>query len=89
MTFHHPGPFVLGPLGLFGGLMAALLLVAFVLALVWIVQALNRPGPMRWGAPPPSPGTPLDILARRFAAGEITAEEYVKARDLLSEPPKP
>ena len=26
---------------------------------------------------------PLDILARRFARGEITAEEYQKARDLL------
>jgi len=27
--------------------------------------------------------SPLDILARRFAAGEISAEEYEKARDLL------
>jgi uncharacterized membrane protein len=27
--------------------------------------------------------TPLEILARRFASGEITAEEYQKARDLL------
>jgi uncharacterized membrane protein len=25
----------------------------------------------------------LDILARRFAAGEINAEDYVTARDLL------
>ena len=34
---------------------------------------------------------PLDILARRFAAGEISAEEYQRARDILrgEEPPKP
>ena len=25
----------------------------------------------------------LDILARRFASGEISAEDYQKARDLL------
>jgi uncharacterized membrane protein len=27
--------------------------------------------------------TPQEILARRFASGEITAEEYERARDLL------
>jgi len=27
--------------------------------------------------------TPQEILARRFAAGEITAEEFERARDLL------
>jgi len=26
---------------------------------------------------------PLEILARRFASGEISAEEYERARDLL------
>jgi uncharacterized membrane protein len=34
-------------------------------------------------APPPGRETPLEILARRFASGEITAEEYQRARDLL------
>ncbi len=34
------------------------------------------------GALPPAE-SPLDILARRFAAGEISAEEFQKARDLL------
>jgi uncharacterized membrane protein len=32
---------------------------------------------------PPVRDTPLEILARRFAAGEITAEEYQSAIDLL------
>jgi uncharacterized membrane protein len=32
--------------------------------------------------------TPLEILARRFASGEITAEDYQKARDLLGAGPK-
>ena len=27
--------------------------------------------------------TPQEILARRFASGEITAEDYERARDLL------
>jgi uncharacterized membrane protein len=54
-----------------------------------IVQ--GRSGPSQQAFPasvpmPPSPPseTPLDILARRFAKGEITAEEYQKGRDLLS-----
>jgi uncharacterized membrane protein len=36
----------------------------------------------------PGAETPQQILARRFAAGEITLEEYQKAREVLSEPPK-
>jgi len=32
---------------------------------------------------PVSVQTPLDTLAHRFARGEITAEEYERARDLL------
>lgn len=31
--------------------------------------------------------SPLDVLARRFASGEISAEEYQKARDLLKGQP--
>jgi len=63
----------------------ALVVIAVVIA---IVQ--GRSGPSQHTSPasppiPPSPPTetPLDILARRFAKGEITAEEYQKARDLL------
>jgi uncharacterized membrane protein len=64
-----------------------------VLAIVLIVRAASGPAPFTASAgqmPPGSPmtpaargETPLDILARRFASGEITAEEYQKGRDLL------
>jgi uncharacterized membrane protein len=58
---------------MFGGhLFASLLLFGF-LVVVAVVGA----------APPPGRETPLEILARRFASGEITAEEYQRARDLL------
>jgi uncharacterized membrane protein len=33
--------------------------------------------------PAPTRETPLDILARRFAAGEIDADEYRRFRNLL------
>jgi uncharacterized membrane protein len=89
---HHGGGFGLFPFGLFSMFTGLLLLAVVVLLIVWAVQALSRPpgwrmaGPM--GPPPPQPGTALDILARRFAAGEITAEDYRKMRDVLQEPPK-
>jgi uncharacterized membrane protein len=66
--------------------MMGLLAVAAVavLLIVLAVRASNRNAyPM--GPPPPLAAheTPLEILARRFASGEITAEEYQRARELL------
>jgi len=68
----------------------SLVVVAVVIAvIVLVVQAATRPAyppgtpPMQVGAAPPARETPLEILARRFASGEVTAEEYQKARDLL------
>jgi uncharacterized membrane protein len=79
--------------------MGFLVVVAVVIALIVLaVHASTRTAyptgasPMPMGAPPP-PGaareTPLEILARRFASGEITAEEYQQARDLLEGGGKP
>jgi uncharacterized membrane protein len=65
---------------------------AGVAALIfWAVRASGRPAypvgvpPMQAGTPQPQAAreTPLDILARRFASGEITPEEYERARNLL------
>jgi uncharacterized membrane protein len=64
---------------------------AGVAALIfWAVRASGRPAyPVtapfaQAGAPLQAVReTPLDILARRFASGEITPDEYERARDLL------
>lgn len=87
------GPDVMWPFGLLT-LMSGLLIVAGVVLLaIWAIRTLA--GPIRTratataipapSAPPYAPAeTPLDILARRFASGEMTAEEYQTSRDLLS-----
>ena len=63
---------------------------AVIAVIVLAVHATTRPAypagtpPMHIGAaPPPARETPLEILARRFASGDITPEEYQRARDLL------
>ncbi len=68
---------------MFGGshLLFGLIVVAGVVLLVFWATRQNS-----WMAPhnaAPPLEAPLDILARRLARGEITAEEYQRARDLL------
>jgi uncharacterized membrane protein len=73
----------------FGGIQILFWLVVAVgvaLLIVWAITSSSRhtlpitPPP---SGPTPQRETPLDILARRFASGEITAEEYERGRDLL------
>jgi uncharacterized membrane protein len=64
-----------------------LVLVGVIVLVVWMAthqapQTISVPTSGPTAAMPPRE-SPLDILARRFAAGEISAEEYQKARDLL------
>jgi len=76
---------------LFGIFFWMLVFVGLTFLLVWFAVRVSRgsgPAPQTSPpspslAPPPPAETPLDILARRFANGEITAEEYQKGRDLL------
>jgi uncharacterized membrane protein len=87
----YGGPIGFFPLGLFGGLAGLLLLAGFVLAVVWLIRAMTGPTTWRQGyaaSPAAASESPLDILSRRFASGEITAEDYQKARDLLRETPR-
>jgi uncharacterized membrane protein len=86
------GPVGFFPFGLLRGFAGLLLLAGFVLLIVWLIRALA--GPSSWrqahtASAAAAPQSPLDILARRFAAGEISAEEFQKARDVLGEAPKP
>ncbi|HQR80212.1 MAG TPA: SHOCT domain-containing protein [Actinomycetota bacterium] len=53
-----------------------------VLALgIWAVVALTRDRGTRPGA---GLNTPLDILNRRLASGEITEQEYISARSIMN-----
>lgn len=81
------GPFMFG--GALFLLFGFFVVVAVVVAVIVLaVHATTRPAypigapPTQIGAPPPARETPLEILARRFASGEINAEEYRRARDL-------
>ena len=81
MVMHSGGALMFG----FGFLSLLAVAAGVVLLVVWAVRASGRP---MYPAVPPSNAaprheTPLDILARRFASGEITAEEYERGRDLL------
>ena len=64
---------------------AAVVITVIVLAVHASTRTAYPTGtpPMQMGAAPPPRETPLEILARRFASGEITAEDYQRARDLL------
>jgi uncharacterized membrane protein len=75
------------PLALMFGFVVAVGVVIAVIVLA--VHAATRTAspagapPMMGAAPPPARETPMEILARRLASGEITPEEYQRARDLL------
>jgi putative membrane protein len=57
-----------------------MVLAGVALLVIWAVRAR----PLSPAGQAPGRETPLDILARRFAAGEIDADEYKRSRDLLS-----
>jgi uncharacterized membrane protein len=91
MTHRFMEPFGFFPFGLLSGFGGLLLLAGFVLLVVWFVRAMAGSSTWRPGYSAPALATaesPLDILSRRFASGEITAEDFQKARDLLREAPK-
>ncbi len=95
--FDTPLSLALSPAGrgdfLIGGLTWLVFIVALGLIAFWAIRTLASPHAGRWSPAqipqPPSGPAPLDILARRFAAGEISAEEYQKAREVLAGTPKP
>lgn len=89
--FAHGGMSPLGffPYGLIGWAAGLLLIAGLVLFAVWAVREMAGPR-MAAAAQPAAPApTALEVLQRRFAAGEMSAEEYTRARDTLSGSPPP
>jgi uncharacterized membrane protein len=66
---------------LFVGAIFSLVVVGGVVLLVFLAV---RDRPVLPGLPPAAGETPLQILDRRFATGEISADDYKRARDLLA-----
>lgn len=86
------GAGVMWPFGVLSLISGLLIVAGVVLLAVWAIRTLVGPTAARasaspqapYPAPPAAVETPLEILARRFASGEMTAEEYQASRDLLS-----
>ncbi len=66
-----------GGMGLFGGIVMLLVVVAVVLLVVWAVRAVMPSRNVSGGE------TPLGLLKRRYAAGEINQAEFDQARRVL------
>ena len=71
-----------------GGLSWLAIVAGIVLVVMWAVRSMPRSAIV--GTVPTKVETPEEILGRRFAMGEITAEEFTRSRDLLrGSPPQP
>ncbi len=64
----------------------AVLLIAVVVAVVWMVRSMMAGGTATGSHAPPPPrrSLGLDVLEERYARGEINRDEYLqKKRDIL------
>ncbi len=57
------------------GLVGLALLVLAVVAVVWLIRRSDNAGRMQRGQEPPE-----EILRRRYAAGELDEDEYLRRR---------
>ncbi len=82
---------VMGMAGGLGWLIGLLFLVGLVLVIIWAVNNIGagrRAGGGGTNVAPAAPRdparpTPNEILRERFAKGEITADDYQRAQQLL------
>ena len=65
----------------FIGAIFVVLVLGGIALVAFLVMRTQSPSPATF---PAMRETPLQVLDRRFAAGEIDAEEYKRARDLLT-----
>jgi len=84
------GPGMMGP-GMMGGwwgfsflgpIFGMVLVVLIIGGVVWFVQSLAR-GESRQGSGPTANETPLEILKRRYASGEVTKKQFEEMRRTL------
>jgi len=64
-------------MGLFGWTMMILLWAAVLVVIIWAIRSLGT-------KPSSALQTPLELLERRFAAGEIDPEDFEARKQLLS-----
>ncbi len=71
----------MGSYGMGGGMFGmAVFWIVLVVALAWIARVAWGRGASREGGPSRPPETPLDILQRRYARGEMDRAEYEEKR---------
>ena len=65
----------------FVGVIVVVMICGVVAVVAYLVTRNQSPSPVTF---PAMRETPLQILDRRFAAGEVSADDYKRARDLLT-----
>lgn len=63
---------------LFGWIFMVLFWAAIILLIIWLYKQIRGPA-----VGPPAGETALDVLKKRYAAGEITKEQYGEMRKEL------
>ena len=76
------GPYMMGGYGLVGTFVTFLFVLLIVLAVLSLVSPAGRPAAGE--AIPPSAESPIEILQRRYAKGEITKEQYEEIKREIS-----
>ncbi|SFE29348.1 putative membrane protein [Actinopolyspora alba] len=70
-------------------LVFSLVWIALVVLIIWAVVRLVQDQRVRRGDPEPRVDEPEEILARRYARGELGTEEYQRMRAELGERRRP
>ena len=83
--FYSPHMWHSGPWMFLGPLMMIIFITVVVVPVVLAVQWLGSSGHGAAQHTPPLAKTPLDILKKRFARGEIDKEEFEERRRVLGE----